>query len=131
MRAQGGVEAMLVTTALILILLTVATYSYFVSQSINAYNKQVEFFQSCSQLQVDTLTASFIDQQKTTYYLTNFSVNGTFRAAYPIDGSPYFCPLIIPVNGTISVPESWTSPFLATQFVSANNNVNITEGWMV
>jgi hypothetical protein len=130
MRYQGGFEAMVVASALIFILMAMVSYAYYVGQDLDVMQKEADYFDSCSKLQVLLVSSSFVDQEVTTYFLYNMTLDGDSLTAYPDDPEIHFvCPILIPANGSIVVPSMWYYPINGTKFVSEGGVVNVTWGW--
>ncbi len=121
---------MAVVSALLFILLAMTTYAYFIQQQLDSLQKEADWFDECSKLQVMLLSATYSDRQIVTYFLYNMTVDNNTLTAYSPDPSvDFLCPVIIPANGTIIVPPRWYYPLNGTKFVSSDGQVNITWGY--
>jgi hypothetical protein len=130
MRVQGGVEAMMVVSALLFILLAMTTYAYFIGQQLDPMQKEADYFDECSKLQTLLVASSLSDREIITYFLYNITLKAGSLTAYSTDpGTDMICPILIPANGTIIVPPSWYYPVNGTKFMSKDGLVNVTAGW--
>jgi hypothetical protein len=130
MRSQGGFEALVVTSSLIFILTAVLAYSYFVGSQLSVLQDEADFFEDCSKLQSRLISSTLSDREIVTFFLYNLTIDGDTMTAYPLDPKiNYLCPILVPVNGTITIPNRWYYPVNATKFVSEGGLVNITWGW--
>jgi len=130
MRFQGGVEAMMVVSALLLILFAMSTYAYYTTSQLNVMQEEADYFETCSKLQTLLVSSSLSDRNITSYFLYNMTVDGDILTAYTEDPNIQFvCPILLPVNGSIIIPQSWYYPVNGTKLVSRDGVVNITWGW--
>lgn len=128
MRVQGSIEAMGVITALIFIFLVIGTYVFWLSNQIRAYEEKVAFFTSCSKLQSNVVSSTFIDKNVTEVFLHEFNLDPTTRAAYSPEFTQLYCALLVPLDGQIIVPNEWEYPVNGTKFVGNSGLVNVTWG---
>lgn len=119
----------MVVSALLFVLMSMTTYAYFINQQLAPMQKEAEYFEDCSKLQTLLVASALSDRNITTFFLHNITLKGDVLTAYTTDpDTDMVCPILIPVNGTITVPQSWYYPINGTVFVSADGRVNVTWG---